>query len=139
MATLSTARRDPLFDDPFVVGSVLGDVLRAAQTTRVAVLAYCFLPDRLLLLLESPPRGVPVSSFLLLVKHHSERAYRQSSGATLWHHDHRVRHLRPSDDARAQARALVLHPVRTGLTRSAWRYPHLGSTVWSREELLRPD
>jgi len=139
LATLSTARRHAAFDDPFVVGSVLGDVLRAARATHVAVLAYCFVPDQLLLCLESTPRGVTVPHYLQMVRTRSDHSYRQSCGSALWQPGHRLRHLRPTDDARAQARALVRHPLRIGLTRSAWRYPYLGSTVWSREELLRPD
>jgi hypothetical protein len=139
LAALSTARRHPAFDDAFVVGSVLGDVLRAARATHVAVLAYCFVPDQLLLCLEATPHSATVPAYLQFVKTRSDHAYRQASGGPLWQPDHRLRHLRPTDDARAQARALVQHPVRIGLTRHLGRYPHVGSTVWSREELLRTD
>jgi len=134
--TICTYRRSRTFENPYIVGRTLGEFLRLASAQHIAVLAYCFMPDHVHLLVEGVDAGSERRVFVNLSKERSGYLYRQMSGQVLWQDGYHERLLRDSDDPRKMARYLLENPVRAGIVRHPIQYPHLGSAVWSVKEIL---
>lgn len=134
--TMRTHRRTRAFVSPWVVGRTLDHFLRCAARQRFAVLAYCFMPDHVHLLVEPLDAAADVAVFVNRAMQGSGYAHRRSCGQPLWQDGYRSRLLRSDVDTRRDARRLLENPVRAGLARDPRRYPHCGSAVWSIDELL---
>jgi REP element-mobilizing transposase RayT len=132
---VTTHRRERLFTHPFIVSRSLGEFLRVASARNVAVLAYCFMPDEVDLLVECRSTHANLRLFVELAKHCSGHLHKQTSGQTLWQDGYEARTLSPSEDLKQVARHLLEHPVRAGLASDPRRYPYCGSAVWTPAEL----
>jgi putative transposase len=134
--TFCVHERSPAFRDPAVVALVTLQFLRTSRVTRFAILAYCVMPDHVHLLIEGRTRQSDLRRFVNHFKQGSGQRYAARVGGPLWQEGCYERVLRPEDDARTIARYIVANPVRGGLVREPREYPHLGSSVWSLEELI---
>jgi putative transposase len=106
----------------------LSKLREAAAKTGFEVVAYCFMPDHLHLLLRTPG-DADLVAFVRFFKQLSGYAYRRLTAdpETLWqtsYHDHV---LRREEDLCAVARYIWENPVRAGLVESARDYPYSGS------------
>jgi REP element-mobilizing transposase RayT len=133
---ITTHRRQRLFDNAFIVSRTLGEFLRSASSRNVAVVAYCFLPNQLDLLVECRSANANLPLFVELAKHRSAHLHKQSSGQLLWQDGFDARPLLPSENLKRAARYVLEHPVRAGLVRDPRRYPYSGSAIWTATELL---
>lgn len=134
--TLHTHRRVHAFDCPYTVGRTLSEFLRLAPRTHVAVLAYCFMPDHLLLLVQCIDCESDLHGFVTLSKQRSGFAYARTSGQMLWHDGYHEHRLAEAADPRLAAKRLIESPVRAGLVRSPTHYPHLGVASWPIADVL---
>ena len=112
------------------------EFLRRGEQDRFALLAYCFMPDHLHLLVEGTADDCNLPAFVNAAKQRSGRAHANIFGTRLWQDGYYDRVLRPTDDSRAIARYILENPVRAGLVRTPLAYPYLGSAVWSVRDLL---
>jgi putative transposase len=112
-------------------------LLRTAEQQCFAVLAYCFMPDHLHLLVEGTSDSADLRIFIKLAKQLSGRAHVNVHGELLWQEGYHDRVLRASDEARDVARYILHNPVRAGLVARPRDYPFLGSGRWSIDELLQ--
>jgi putative transposase len=135
--TLRTHHRARHFRSPDVVARTLMEFLRLAQLEEISILAYCFMPDHLHLLVERTHRRADLGTFVRLARQHSGRAHLNVHGALLWQEGYHERALRAQDDERDVARYILHNPVRAGLVRTPRDYPFLGSSKWSLEDVLR--
>ena len=132
--TIGTAERKPLFAVEATVQLCLDALRRCGEGSGFSVLAYCFMPDHLHLLLEGED-GADLVKFVSRFKQQSGYLYRRSrpDSGNLWqksYHDHVVR----SDEGLLQmAKYIVGNPVRAGLVESCEDYPFSGSFVWGRD------
>jgi putative transposase len=108
----------------------------AGAETEVALLAYCFMPDHVHLLAEGMTDRADARAFMILAKKRSGIAYSRRTRKPLWQEGYYDRVLRAGDDVRAVARYMLNNPVRAGLVRHPFEYPHLGSDRWSLVELV---
>jgi REP element-mobilizing transposase RayT len=134
--TFSSHRLTGVFTSGEPVARTLVEVLRVAERERFAILAYCFMPHYLHLLVEGITPHADLGLFVKVAKHCSGRAHAAVSGTPLWQEGHRERALRRQDDVRVAARYVLENPVRAGLVRTPLEYPYLGSTVWPVRELF---
>ncbi len=134
--TLHTHRRAHAFDCPYTVGRTLSEVLRLTTRTHVAVLAYCFMPDHLLLLVQGLEGASQLHTFVTLSKDRSGFAYARMSGQVLWQDGYHAHRLADTADPRLVAKRLLETPVRAGLVRSPTHYPHLGVAAWPIADVL---
>ena len=89
--TLCTARRRPLFVSGPVVTRVLSQILRASVEHDVAVLAYCFMPDHVHLLVEGQTARSDGKRFIVRAKQYSGYDYSKQFGGRLWQRRIRAR------------------------------------------------
>jgi REP-associated tyrosine transposase len=94
------------------------------------VLAYCFMPHHVHLLVVGLPESSRLESLIKGLKQITGFAFKQEHGAPLWHrsyHDRMLRRvLRKDEDLYTAAAYIWGNPVRAGLVERAEDYPYSG-------------
>ena len=133
--TFCTDRRVPLFTSRTVVDLVLGSFRQAAVVWSMAIVAYCFMPDHLHLLVEGRSDDSSLLDFVRMAKQRSGYAYARSFRTRLWQRYGYERVLRSDEERFFVAAYVVANPVRAGLADDVRQYPFVGSDVYTMEEL----
>ena len=102
----------------------------------MAVIAYCFMPDHLHLLVEGLSEGADFRNFMRLFKQGSSYQWKQRYRRELWQRSYFDHVLRDDEDTIAVARYILGNPVRAGLVSSPEDYPFLGSMTMDLRDLL---
>jgi putative transposase len=134
--TFCVINRRRVFTNARVVDLALTKIRQCASDERFSLLAYCFMPDHLHLLVEGKHEEADLRHFVSRAKQHSAAAHALTIGERLWQQGYYERVLRRSEDARTVARYILANPVRAGLVRDPREYPYLGSDVWTVDELM---
>jgi putative transposase len=111
-------------------------ILRVATQNGFAVIAYCFMPDHLHLVVQGLRDDSDCLRFIKSAKQHSGFYFSQKHGEKLWQRYGFEHILRDDELALVVVRYVLENPVRAGLTSDPPEYPLLGSEVYSLEELL---
>ncbi len=119
-----------------IVERTLTQFLRAGIQTHVAVIAYCFMPDHVHLVVQTTELTGDVARFARLAKQYAGYAHSQQVGGRFWQPGWHDRLLRKSDDFVTVIRYVLQNPIRAGLAREVQQYPFLGSGILTREALL---
>ncbi len=129
--TLGCAQRSRLLTQRPVVESCIETLRSCSQRHDFAVLAYCFMPDHLHLLVQGGPES-DLPQFMKSFKQQTGYSYRRSNSAALWQKSYYDHMLRAEEDIREVARYVTANPVRAALVPVASDYPYTGSFVWGR-------
>ncbi len=134
--TICAHDRCSLFVDGAIVDAVLRQIQHAATCGRFAVLAYCFMPDYLHLLVEGVSDDADLKKCVKSWKQTTGFGYSKANGGQrLWQvgfFDHVVRSDESID---RHARYILANPVRAGLVQSVDEYPFAGPQgVWPDDE-----
>ena len=108
-----------------------------ASGLQFALLAYCFMPNQLHLLVEGLREHSDLRQFVTEFKRRSGFQFRKTDRWLLWQAGYYERVLRSDEAARDVATYIIQNPVRAGLVEDPRRYPFLGSDVYALEDLLR--
>jgi putative transposase len=136
--TFVTHARRALFTDADTVNVVLAQILRAATEKHFDVIAYCFMPDHLHLVVEGRAGDADCKALIKSAKQYSGYYYsRAHDGQRLWERYGHDRVLRDHMELGMTLRYVVANPVLGGLTMHPRDYPFLGSQRCSIEELLQ--
>jgi REP-associated tyrosine transposase len=114
----------------------LQQIARAATETRFAVVAYCFMPDHLHLLVEGETTGSDCKRFIARSKQYSGYYFAQQFGVRLWQRYGFERVLREDEPTNVVARYILENPVRAGLSARVSEYPFVGSLKYERNALI---
>jgi putative transposase len=115
------------------------DVLReSCHAHFFEVYAYCFLPDRLVLLVRGKEETSDMKLFLASFRKDSESAHGLRGGKHLWSKRYQERVLRKTEVTRAIADEVFRLPVKAGLAGGTDRYPFQGSFVLAGVPPPRP-
>jgi REP element-mobilizing transposase RayT len=134
--TFCTHQRRTLFSTPERVTLVRTQIERAALQERVALIAYCFMPDHVHLLVEGQSDDSDCLAFISRAKQFSGFYYQARFEERLWQRYGYEHTLRSDEAVLGVVRYIVENPVRAGLTESARDYPYSGSSVYSIDEIL---
>ena len=134
--TFCTHQRQRVFYSSDVVDAVLAQILRASRENDFAVVAYCFMPDHLHLLLEGTAQNSDLRRLARDAKQYSGFHGKRLVGGPLWQPSYHDRVLRDDEDTWGVARYIVENPLRAGLAQRADEYPFLGSATVAIKELL---
>jgi putative transposase len=134
--TFCTDGRAEIFIDAASVSRVLSQFLRAAQENRFSLLAYCFMPDDVHLIVEGTCGDSNMKDFVRAAKQFSGYHHKQQAGTRLWQrygYEHVIR-----DDERLSrvVRYILENPVRAGLVAEPRDYAFLGSGVYTLAALI---
>jgi putative transposase len=131
-----TESRRQVFIARPAVDLVLSQLLRAASACEMEVLAYCFMPDHVHLVVTGSASTSDAQRFIRLAKQFSGFAYARWSGARLWQRYSFERVLRSDEPTRDVVQYVLANPVRAGLVARIQDYPFLGSATQSLDEIL---
>jgi putative transposase len=129
----------PAFASAAAVDLVLAQILRAANECRFAVLAYCFMPDHLDLLVKGECEASDGKAFIKRAKQYSGYYYSKANdGRKLWQRYGYDQVLRDDEDTVDVVRYILSNPVKAGLCTRITDYPfaRCNSAVGVR---LQPD
>jgi putative transposase len=131
-----TDDRRQVFTSQPPVDLVRSLILRSASEEQFAVIAYCFMPDHLHLLVEGQAEDSDCKRFIARSKQNSGFYYTRQFGTRLWQRYGFERVLRNSEQTFVVARYILENPVRAGLVATIGEYPFVGSFVYTLPELL---
>ena len=118
------------------VDLVLLEIERSAAEEQFAIIAYCFMPDHLHLLIEGLAESSDCRRFIGRAKQFSGYHYAKAFGHRLWQRYSFERVLRDDEATLVVARYVFDNPLRAGLVRRVEDYPFAGSCVYSLAEIL---
>ena len=134
--TFCTNGRRRLFTDATAVELVAGQLVRTANEEKFAVIAYCFMPDHLHLLIEGTSHDSDGRRFIKSFKQYSGYHYSQKRHQTLWQR-YGFEHVLRDDEVTVEVVKYILrNPVRAGLATTVEEYPFVGSLVYELRDLI---
>jgi len=134
--TFRTDLRHKLFTSSEVIDLVFAQILRAASQQWFAVIAYCFMPDHLHLLIDGRSDRCDCRRFVCSAKQYSGACYAQRFGGRLWQAYDFAQIIRDRALVQPAARHILTNPVRAGLVPRVEDYPFAGSLTHSLEDLM---
>jgi putative transposase len=125
--TFCTYNRQALFASQEVVELLLEQILRTARAEGFAVLAYCFMPDHLHLLVEGRTASSDARRFIKRAKQCSGYAYARAFSGRAWQRYGFDHVLRNDEITLRVIRYILENPVRARLVRCVEDYPYSGT------------
>jgi putative transposase len=113
--TICACDRTRIFTDDQSVGRVLMELSRTADDQHFLVIAYCFMPDHVHLLVEGRHPAADFREFVRLFKQRSSFAWKRNNGTTLWQRSYFEHVLRDDEDTTSVAKYILENPVRGNL------------------------
>lgn len=137
--TFCTIARHRVLTSSAVVTPILSQILGVAEREGFALLAYCFMPDHLHLLVEGRRDDANLRRFVHAAKQQSAYEYARTTGRGLWQPSYYDHVLRDEEATKRTIRYILENPIRAGLAASISDYPFLGSTEFTMQEILSFD
>jgi putative transposase len=134
--TFCTAGRRTPFTRAEIVSQTRDQILQDARDLSMEIVAYCFMPDHVHLLVEGCTEDADLLAFAHRTKQMTGYGYAQRCGERLWQPSFWDRVLRHDEAAISVARYMFDNPVRAGLVTSPKDYPFLGSDRFTVDEIL---
>jgi len=134
--TFCTNYRRHAFQNGDVVNLVLAQISRTARESAFELLAYCFMPDHLHLLVEGTGDNSNCRRFIKSAKQYSGYYFEKDFKQKLWQRYGFERVLRDDEATLVVARYILNNPVRAGLVADPRDYPFAGSEKYSVDEIL---
>jgi putative transposase len=134
--TIALYDRRPLFRSAAVVDVVLRQILPAAESCGYEIIAYCFMPDHLHLVVQASEHSTSLPMFVQRAKQLSGYHAKRIAGRAIWQAGYYERVLRDHEDTADVVAYVLANPVRAGLVDNPANYPFSGSAVWSLSDLL---
>jgi putative transposase len=134
--TFLTAYQSRIFEDPAAVRRALEQIQRTATIEGFAILAYCFMPDHLHLVIAGLCRESDLKRFAKMAKQRSGAAHAHADMGRLWQPGYWETLLRSSDDVRAATKYVLNNPVNAGLVECTADYAFSSADTAALSELL---
>ena len=122
--TILTNDRAIYFREPTVVKGIINILNETAVSEKFKVLAYCFMPDHLHLLVIGQHDRSNAKQFLSLFKQKSGYWFKKNYNENLWHISYYDHVLRKEESIQGVARYILDNPVRKGLVSDYKEYPY---------------
>ncbi len=135
--TFCTAERRQIFTQQTVVDLALSQISRAGREREFSVIAYCFMPDHVHLLVQSMSPSCSLEKFVHAAKQYSGFAYAKHTGQQLWQHSYFDHALRDDESIGRAVRYILGNPIRAGLVQRVDEYPFSGSEIYTMSDLLQ--
>lgn len=134
--TFCTRDRQPFFHQDETVNCVTDPLVRTAADHGFVVIAYCFMPDHLHLLVEGCDVNSSLPTFGRAFTQQSSFHCKRQLGRALWQRSYYEHVLRDEESTVGVARYILENPLRAGLAARVEEYPYVGSMTLSIRELL---
>jgi putative transposase len=126
-----TKGRVQLFTTHGIVCAALREIQRTCDEDQFALLAYCFMPDHLHLVVEGLSSRSDLQRCVKVSKQRVAFVFRTQFAIPLaWQQGYWERVLRSDEDTNTVARYVLDNPVRAGLVEKAEDHPFSGAMYW---------
>lgn len=95
------------------------------------------MPDHMHMLVQAESVNSDFARFVRIAKQRTAFNFRRTRGSKLWNPSYWDRTLRGGNSTVSVVRYIVLNPVKAGLVSDPLEYPHWGSEIYTRGELLQ--
>jgi putative transposase len=112
--------------DPALFSAILLQIRRAADANDFHLLAYCFMPDHLHLVVEGRSPAADLHRFVKAWKQKTGFDYAKQTGSRLWQVGFFDHVLRSNESTARHVAYILANPVRAGLARTVGEYPYAG-------------
>ena len=136
LVTICTSERRPLFTRQRIVDVVREQILIAAEQCDFEIVAYCFMPDHVHVIVEGTTGSARLERFAQRAKQLSAYYGKRAAGVPVWQVGYHERVLRSDEPTPAVVAYVLANPVRAGLVENPADYPFSGSGRWTMGELL---
>lgn len=126
--TIRTKERTAHFREAEVVSRLAFFSLETAKSEGFDVLAYCFMPDHLHLLVQGIDKNSDLKKFIGLFKQKSGYWFKKNYNDNLWHISYYDHVLRKEESLEGVARYILENPVRKGFVSDYRDYPFTWSS-----------
>jgi putative transposase len=134
--TICTYQRFEAFRDVDFTRDAIAKLLRTAKKFGFAIIAYCFMPDHVHLIVLGERDDSALKSFVKSFNTQMGFYWRQKTGGTLLQGGYRDDILGSDASLILAARYVLMNPVRAGIVDDAQRYEFSGSTRYRIAEIL---
>jgi putative transposase len=134
--TFCVEHRVTVFSEEDAVSLVWSQFLRAAADESFSIIACCFMPDHVHMVVEGLEDDADLKRFISRARQFSGYHYRRKTGRRLWQRYGYEHVLRDDEPTKAVVAYVLENPVRAGLAKTVYEYPHITSTLYRREELV---
>jgi len=125
LLTFCTANRAPLFAKIELVHTALPRIQQTANEERFRVLAYCFMPDHIHLIVQGQTADADLRRFAKIAKQRVVYSLRKDHDVRgIWQEGYHDWILRPEQSVDQAIRYVVENPVRAGLVKRASDFCH---------------
>ena len=97
-------------------------LIRVASLSRFELLAYCFMPDHMHMMVQGQNDASDLINFVRRFKQMTGYRHKRTSGESLWQQSFFDRVLRRDDDLRIVAEYVFANPVMAGLVDEPGEY-----------------
>jgi putative transposase len=126
--SVTTHQQQPVFTDAAEVDRYRKMLEDAARETGFRLLAYCFMPDHLHLLVQGS-EGSNLAQLVKTFKQASSYDYKRRAGRPWWQRSYHDHVLRGSDELQPTIEYILENPIRAGLVDNPGAYPFSGGEV----------
>jgi putative transposase len=134
--TFCTKARVRVFVTDAQYEETLWQFRRTAQQECFALIAYCFMPDHVHLLVQDTAATSDLKRFIKMAKQRSGASCALRVGCPLWQEGFHDRVLRSTESLESVARYILENPVRADMVNHAAQYEFSDSDRWTMSELL---
>jgi len=121
--TILTQDHGAIFNEVEVVNNLVDILVEIAKLERFSILAYCFMPDHLHLLVSGADDKSNLKKFVNLLKQKSGYWFKKNYNENVWHISYYDHVLRKEESIEGVARYILDNPVRKGLVSDYKEYP----------------
>lgn len=121
--TILTKDRSAYFKNDKVVDGLIDLLFEVSRSERFKVLAYCFMPDHLHLLLHGEDDKSNLKKFVSIYKQKSGYWFKKSYKENLWHISYYDHVLRKEENIENVSMYILENPIRKGLVSDYREYP----------------
>jgi hypothetical protein len=129
LITLPVSGPEVQLSERDVVFPVLTALREASRVHQFDVVAYCFLPDRLVIVVRGRSEGSDMKKFLEAFRPASTAALAARIAGPLWARKYLERVLRKTENTKVIAEEIFRLPVKAGMANDPSAYPYQGSFV----------
>jgi putative transposase len=133
--TMCCAARRPVFAIPQNAEWIIDEARREAAAHRIAIYAYCVMPDHFHMLVRGTESTSDLLLFVKVFKKKTAFEFESRFGEALWQKKYYDHLARPKDSVEGVARYIWMNPVRAGICTRPQDYPFLGSMVEDWKEV----
>ncbi|MGB7292023.1 MAG: transposase [Thermodesulfobacteriota bacterium] len=133
--TICTADKRMIFNNSETVSESVERLKTSAERLGFQIIAYCFMPDHVHLLVDASESKCDLIKFIKRFKQKTGYEFKKKRGLTLWQRSFYDHILRSEESLIKKARYIFNNPVRKGLVEDFREYPFLGSRVFDIDEI----